>query len=457
MARRREPRRASVRRGRPTVDLARAAQRERTRDHEVARGVRPRPGVRSTAARASRERRGGARARHDDGDDGLPPLLVGQPDDDDLARAVRAPPRPRRGRLGAAGDEHVVGPAEHRQPAVVQAAEVGRAQPAAARRGARTASASIGRPAYPSASTGPASRTRPSSSMPDVDAVERDAVVHAAAARLGHAVGRDDARRPPPAPARAGPAPVAAPPTRTASNVRRASRARGVVEQADQLGGHERRVPRAGRRAGRRRRDERRRRGTGRRAARPASVPASTDRTSTCSPATCCRRQREQPAPRARRAGRRSRRPRRAAPPRRAARPRGVAGRAGGADHDARPRRHDRSARAPAAGADRGARAVERRRQRREQGVGARGDVAQGPAHRTRVGAAPTRRSGEPTAGSRPVECRGGPTPEGAPRAHCPHPRPSPAGAARRRRRPRCRCWPPAAVGRPRRPPRRRT
>ena len=58
---------------------------------------------------------------------------------------------------------------------------------------------------------------------PDGDAVQRDAVVHAPAAGLGHAVGGDDpdARATGRGPAAS--APVAAPPTSTASNVRRAS------------------------------------------------------------------------------------------------------------------------------------------------------------------------------------------------------------------------------------------
>ena len=311
------PRRCPARATASPVDLAvGAAAAAPSTPHDVARRPRARLRPAPTQSRAA--------SRPEVADHAPPPPAA------PTRRRGRRPPRPSatagcarsrvgdrgRGHVDAAGDDHVVGAAEHRAAGrPVETAEVlgdepaVRAAPAAVRSGSSVVPVEQHRPADPHPAV-VADRDR--------DAVERHAVVDAAAAGLAHAVGRHDADARASASAR----------SRSRGSVRAAADQHGVeaaqrdglrrvVEQPGQLGRAPARrsaappssaPPRSrGRRPGRPARCRR---------ARSGRAPAGPRRTSAAGSAATGRARRAAPgSPSPRRASRRGRAPRRLGSP----------------------------------------------------------------------------------------------------------------------------------------------
>ena len=173
-------------------------------------------------------------------------------------RPARRAPRPRgppgaraagaatagAGHVDPAADDHVVEPAEHLQPAVlVDPAGVRGAEPAVDQHLARSAP---GRRRTRRTASAREIRSRPSRVERERDAVERDAVVDAAAGGLRRAVRRDHASRRRPRRGRAAAGSIGPPPSSTVRSVRSAATSSACVEQPVQLGRHQGDVGRRG-------------------------------------------------------------------------------------------------------------------------------------------------------------------------------------------------------------------
>ena len=74
-----------------TIDLAGTPQRQRVDRQEVTRGCRAAEPALDRSPHAGQVRHRRTRAQHEDGRHGVPPLLVGHPDDARLDHAVQLP------------------------------------------------------------------------------------------------------------------------------------------------------------------------------------------------------------------------------------------------------------------------------------------------------------------------------------------------------------------------------